>query len=294
MRLIRWAIAGLALAGAIFWWLSRPLAIDQEVFAGLAGDPVNGAVVFWAGGCAACHADPEATDDAVPVLSGGYRIKSPFGTFVAPNISPSDAGIAGWSVADLGNALVAGVSPSGTHYYPSFPYTTYRRMLPQDVADLKAFMDGLPASDRPSRPHEIGFPFNIRRGLGLWKRVFMTPDWMLEPGDNQKLQRGRYLVEALGHCAECHTARGPLGGLDRAAWMGGAPNPRGKGKIPNLTPAALDWSERDIAYYLQTGFTPDYDSASGQMASVVQSTARLSPEDRAAMAAYLKAIAPIE
>ena len=103
-------------------------------------------------------------------------------------------------------------------------------------------------------------------------------------------ERGRYLAEALGHCAECHTPRGPLGQLDRTRWLAGAPDPGGKGRVPNLTPAGLDWSEADLIGYFRTGFTPDFDSAGGLMAEVVQNLAELPEADLAALAAYLKAV----
>ncbi|MFC6688223.1 cytochrome c [Jhaorihella thermophila] len=290
MRLIRWLIAAALLTGAAFWWLTGPRPLPDDATADLVGDAGRGETVFWAAGCASCHAAPGAKGAARLVLAGGYRIESPFGTFVAPNISPSPQGIGGWSTQDLANALIAGVSPDGRHYYPALPYTTYTRMTLQDVANLKAYLDTLPPSDSPSAAHELGFPFNVRRGLGLWKRLNLSPDWVLEAGDDPQLRRGRYLVEALGHCAECHTPRDALGGLDVARWMQGAPNPSGKGRIPPLTPDKLTWSAADIAYYLETGFTPDYDSAGGEMAQVVENLAHLSAEDRLAIAAYLKAL----
>ena len=102
--------------------------------------------------------------------------------------------------------------------------------------------------------------------------------------------QGRYLVEALGHCGECHTPRNALGGLDRQAWLTGAPNPSGKGKIPALSPDKLNWSQADIAEYLRSGFTPDYDTAGGEMADVIENTSKLSDADRAAIAAYLQIV----
>ena len=125
----------------------------------------------------------------------------------------------------------------------------------------------------------------------MWMRA---PQWAAADTGDESLDRGRYLAEALGHCAECHTPRNALGGLDRGRWMGGAPNPSGKGTIPNLTPAALKWSAPDIAYYLETGFTPDFDSVGSHMVAVVENFAKLPPEDRAAVAAYLKALPPVE
>ncbi|SFT49689.1 cytochrome c [Sedimentitalea nanhaiensis] len=282
-------ILGLAVAGAL-WVLSRPNTLPADAMNGLVGDPERGETVFWAGGCASCHAAPKAEGEEKLVLSGGYRIDSPFGTFLAPNISPGPAGIGAWSAQDLANALIAGVSPQGQHLYPALPYTTYTHMRTQDVADLKAYMDTLPVSDVASLPHELSFPFNIRRGLGLWKRINLTEEWTLTQASTPEIERGRYLVEALGHCAECHTPRDITGGLDRSRWMQGAPNPSGKGKIPAIDPANLTWSAGDIAYYLETGFTPEYDSAGGQMAKVVAGMAHLDPDDRAAIAAYLKAL----
>ena len=288
MRKFAKAVVIVAILGTIGGWVfSRPERIPEDAVASLSGDAQRGETVFWAGGCASCHTAPKSEDKLT--LAGGYRIQSPFGTFVAPNISPSPQGIAGWSVYDLANALMAGVSPDGQHYYPSLPYTTYIRMELRDVADLKAFLDTLPASDAVSQPHDMQFPFTIRRGLGLWKRLNLKQGWVVDAADDQT-RRGRYLVEALGHCAECHTPRDVAGGLDTARWLQGAPNPSGKGKIPAINAANLDWSAPDIAYYLETGFTPDYDSAGGEMVHVIANMAHLTPEDRAAIAAYVKSV----
>ncbi len=278
------------LAAVAGWFLTAPRPVSDDLFDGLTGDANRGALVFAAGGCRGCHVAPGDKSEGPALLSGGYRIVSPFGTFISPNISPSDAGIGGWSVADLGNALMAGVSPRGQHYYPALPYTAYQRMAPQDVTDLGAYLDTLPPSDVASQPHELGFPFNIRRGLGLWKQLNMNPDWVLAQAGTPELERGRYLVEAVAHCGECHTPRDALGGLDAGQWMMGAPNPSGKGTIPAIHPSKLDWSAGDIAYYLESGFTPDFDAAGGQMTDVVQGMAQLPAEDRAAIAAYLKAL----
>jgi mono/diheme cytochrome c family protein len=284
------AAAGLALG----YVLTRPRPLPEADVAGLAGDPVAGEQVFWASGCASCHAAPGAKDAERLVLSGGMRLASPFGTFVAPNISPDPThGIGGWSLADFASAVKRGVSPEGSHLYPAFPYTTYTRMELQDVADLKAFMDRLPASDRANEPHEIGFPFNQRILLGPWKLLNLDSAWVMVDPPDAETTRGRYLVEAMGHCAECHTPRNPIGGLDLGRWMGGAPNPSGKGRIPNITPAALDWSAGDIAYYLKSGFTPDFDSAGGEMADVVSNMWHLPDADLAAIAAYVKALPPV-
>lgn len=285
--LIRLCVLGLLALGAVLWF-TRAEQVEPDRFAALAGDVAKGEQVFWAAGCASCHKANDSEDALV--LAGGQRFVTDFGTFVAPNVSPDPIhGIGEWSLTDFASALLNGTSPEGQHYYPAFPYTTYARMSDADVADLWAFWQTLPSSDVESAPHEVGFPFNIRASLGPWKKLFLSRDWVM-PADTPELERGRYLVEALGHCAECHTGRNLIGGLQTSAWMGGAPNPSGKGRIPGITPEHLDWSAVDIAYYLETGFTPDFDSAGGKMADVVSSMSQLPPEDRAAIAAYVKAL----
>ena len=289
------AIALVALGGAAAgWWITAPDPLPAATFDGLTGDPVRGETVFTAAGCASCHAAPGATGEAALVLAGGQRFASDFGTFVAPNISPSEAGIAGWSVADLGNALMRGLSPEGAHYYPALPYTSYAKMQPQDVADIHAYMQTLPPSDVASLPHELAFPFSIRRTVGVWKALYLDDGWVLEGDLTPEETRGREIVEALAHCAECHTPRNALGAMDTARWLAGAPNPSGEGNIPGITPATLTWSAGEIVTYLTTGFTPEFDSVGGSMVHVVDNMAKLPDSDRQAVAAYLKRVTPVE
>lgn len=288
-------LAILALGGATFaWWLTGPSPLPSATFDGITGDPVRGELVFTAAGCASCHMAPGAEGEAELVLAGGQSFPSDFGTFKAPNISPSDQGIGGWTVAELGNALMRGVSPDGAHYYPALPYSSYAKMQPQDVADIHAYMQGLPPSDVASQPHDLGFPFNIRRSVGVWKLLFLNEDWVLNGDLTPEQTRGREIVEALAHCGECHTPRNALGGMDTARWMAGAPNPSGEGNIPNITPGKLTWSEGEIVSYLTSGFTPEYDSVGGHMVHVVENMAKLPDSDRQAVAAYLKAVPAVE
>lgn len=286
-------LAGLALGAALA--ITRSPALPADQFAQLqSGDVARGEQVFWAAGCASCHSAPNATGAAKLVLAGGRAFETGFGTFYAPNISPDPvAGIGGWGVADLANAMLAGRAPDGSHYYPAFPYAAYQHASLQDVADLSAYLATLPRDSTPSRGHDLGFPFNIRAGLGLWKAAFMPRGFVLAGDLPPEAARGRYLVEGLGHCGECHTPRNIAGGLQTARWLAGAPNPNGRGTVPNITPAALDWSRADIVAYLETGFTPEYDSAGGHMAEVVENFAKLPESDRAAVAAYLKLLPPL-
>ncbi len=288
--------AALAIAGAaVFWWITRPQMADAAVLQGLEPDLAAGEQIFYAGGCASCHAAPEAKDEAKLLLTGGQGFPSPFGTFFAPNISPHpEAGIGGWTALDLWNAMHHGTSPEGAHYFPAFPYGSYVKTTAQDVVSLHAYLQTLPASDAASKPHDVGFPFNIRRSLGGWKLLFLRDDWVVTGDLTEQEQRGRYLAEALGHCGECHTPRNPLGGLKLAGWLSGAPNPTGKGTIPNITPGKLKWSEADIVEYLTSGFTPEFDTAGGHMVNVIENTAKLPASDREAIAAYLKKVPAVE
>lgn len=275
------------------WFLSRPPALpDASIAEG--GDVKAGQLVFAAAGCASCHIAPGAEKTDAPVLAGGKAFPSDFGTFYAPNISSDEeTGIGAWSDAALYRAVTAGISPDGRYYYPAFPTHSYALASQEDIRNLVAFLRTLPADATPSKAHGVGFPFNIRRGLWLWRVAFAPKDWV-RPAETSELERGRYLVETLGHCAECHTPRNALGGLQTAKWMAGAALPVGEGRVPNLTPAKLDWSVADIAEYLKSGFTPDYDVVGGEMADVVENTSKLPDEDRQAIAAYLKALPAIE
>lgn len=287
---------GLALLGfAAAYFATQPHPGSVQDLENLAGNAVDGQQIFVAAGCAACHLAPGDRRDAPPVLSGGMALVSPFGTFVAPNISPDpDHGIGRWSLAQFSHALRDGVSPDGQHLFPALPWNAYNKMTGQDLANLFAYLQSLPASSEPSKPHDLRFPFNLRRALGGWKLFFENRAWHLAETPTPELARGRYIVEALAHCAECHTPRNALGGLDHRRWMAGAAAPDGKGRVPNITPAALHWSAAEIFAYLTTGFTPDFDSVGGEMAHVVDNMSKLPEADVRAVVAYLKALPAVE
>lgn len=284
-----------ALGGAAFWVVTRPDPLPEEAFAGLgAPDLANGERLFWAGGCISCHAGKGASDAGNLALGGGDPLDTAFGIFHAPNISPDEkAGIGTWSLAAFGKAMLRGVDDEGRHLYPAFPYGSYARMTPKDVNDLWGYLKTLPKSDRPSAPHELKFPYSIRLALGGWKFLYLdaAPRVTLE-GADETVRRGQYLVEGPGHCGECHTPRDALGGFLKGRWLAGAPNPEGRGRVPNITPGGDigTWSAADIASYLETGMTPDFDSVGGSMVEVQKNMARLPAEDREAIAAYLKAV----
>ena len=279
-------LLGVIVTLLVAWALTRPHTIDPERLPAAEPDLANGEQVFHAGGCASCHGED---------LAGGHEMHTPFGIFHVPNISPDPgAGIGAWSTLDLVNAMLRGVSPSGEHYYPAFPYTSYARMKLADVVDLKAYLDTFEPRAAAVTDHEIAFPWNVRRGIGLWKKRYLSEQAVIaDEGLSDAALRGRYLVEAVGHCGECHSPRDRFGGPDNGEWLAGGPNPDGEGKIPNITPdkdGLADWSAADIAYYLESGFTPDYDTAGGSMVAVQENLAKLPATELAAIAAYLKAV----
>lgn len=300
---MRKLIAALLLLAAIgfgaFWFLTTPKYLPESEIAALPpGDMMRGERIFWAGGCTSCHAVPGAEPSDAPALGGGLHLKTDFGTFVAPNISQHGTdGIGAWSLTDFANAMQMGVSPDGQHYYPAFPYPSYTRMKLADVADLYAFMKTLPAVEGRAPGHELGFPFTLRRGIGLWKLLNLSSEPVLEIASaSPEVLAGQYLVEGPGHCGECHTPRDFSGGTIKSKWLSGAVAAEGDGVVPNITPEGADvggWSEGEIAEYLASGFTPEFNSAGGSMADVVKNMARLPAEDRAAIAAYLKAVPPM-
>lgn len=300
LKIVAGTVLALAVAGAAAGWvLSAPERLDAQTLAGLgSGDAANGERIFHAGGCSSCHGRPGAQEDARLELAGGLELKTPFGTFVAPNISQDGKdGIGSWTAEDLANAMMKGVSPAGEHLYPAFPYTSYARMKPSDIGDLYAFLKTLPAVPGKAAQNSLQFPFNIRRGIGLWKRLYLTsePVLALPEGTPDQVLAGRYLVEGPGHCGECHTPRNLAGAMDKARWLAGATAAEGSGIVPNITAGEggiSDWSAEDIAYYLESGFTPDFDSVGGAMVDVQANMAQLTPEDREAIAAYLKAVPP--
>lgn len=292
-------VVAVLLAGGAYWQ-SRPQLLSDTVTAGLEGNAAHGRLVFLAGGCASCHAAEKASGDAELVLSGGQAIPSPYGTFRVPNIS-SDAthGIGSWTLTEFASAMTRGVAPgprgkAPRHLYPAFPYASYAHMGLQDIADLFAYLQTLPADPSPSLPHELGFPFDQRRLLAGWKWLYLDRGWVVTGELTPEETRGRYLVEGMGHCAECHTPRDALGGLERDRWLAGvpegSPGAQQQGDVPDISPGGLDWSEDEIVEYLTSGFTPDYDSAGGHMALVVGNFARLPEADRHAVAAYLKRV----
>ncbi len=280
---------------AAFWFLTEPETVPASALGPHTSNLANGKEMFYAGGCASCHAVPKQEDKTK--LGGGLALGSPFGTFYIPNISsdPKD-GIGGWSEAQFVTAMVKGTSPSGEHLFPAFPYTSYQRMNFDDLRDLFAYLKTLPAVTGKIRDHALPFPFNIRRTLGGWKFLFLDgKPFQPDPSQSAQWNRGAYLVNGPGHCAECHSPRNILGAIKSGKRFTGGPSPDGQGGTPNITQQKLKaWSVKDIADTLTTGMTPDADFVGGSMVEVVRNTSQLSAADREAMATYIKSLPAVE
>jgi mono/diheme cytochrome c family protein len=294
-KLLLLAVTAAIVSLGVFWFVTIPATVAAGALAAYAPNAANGRAMFYAGGCTACHATPGQDDKTR--LGGGLGLKSPFGTFYVPNISPDpNDGIGKWSEADFVTAMQKGTSPDGRHYFPAFPYGSYQRMRLEDVRDLFAHLKTLPAVQGKARDHDVPFPFNVRRLVGGWKFLFLDGQpFQPDAAQSADWNRGAYLVNGPGHCAECHSPRNALGGIVAAQRFAGGPNPEGEGWVPNITQKGLgDYSDKDIAYLLETGQTPDGDSVGGAMTAVIRNTSQLDPEDRNAMATYVKALPPVE
>jgi mono/diheme cytochrome c family protein len=293
------AVAAASAFVLLLWMLTIPATVPASALPPHNPDLANGQTTFKAGGCASCHAapdeDPAKTDRTR--LGGGLALPSPFGTFYVPNISPDATdGIGAWSEADFVTALWKGTSPRGQHLFPAFPYTSYQHMELVDLRDLFAYLKTLPPVAGRARGHDLAFPFDNRRLVGLWKLLFLRGrPFVADTTKSARWNRGAYLVNGPGHCAECHSPRNFLGAIVESERFAGGPAPDGKSWVPNITPAGLQrddppWSERDIASFLADGMTPSGDFAGGSMAEVVRNTALLGSDDRAAIASYVASL----
>lgn len=289
MRVLHWIIGGSAgwavslLAGVM---LAIPLAVRAQP------DVRNGHYIAQASGCVGCHTDTKA--GAAP-FAGGRALKTPFGTFFGPNITPDRAtGLGDWTEADFQRAIRRGERPDGSHYFPAFPYPSFTGMADADIRDLWAYLRSLPAVKQANQPHDLRFPFGWRFLVVIWKWFFFTPgSGGAAPTVANLVDRGAYLVRVLGHCGECHTPRNFLGGPKSGSPFSGSKIP--EGKVPNITPTRLKkWSDDEVKEYLTTGISPAGDIAVEPMSEVItNTTGKLTPQDLTAMVAYLRSLRPL-
>jgi mono/diheme cytochrome c family protein len=288
------AVVTVVLGFAVFWVLTIPATLSANALGPHTADLANGKTMFVAGDCSSCHAVPNQDDSTR--LGGGLGLVTKFGTFYVPNISSDTKdGIGGWTDAQFVTALTKGVSPEGEHLYPAFPYTSFQRMKSDDLRDLFAYIKSLPPVAGQVRDDDVPFPMNIRRLVGGWKLLYLDGmPFKADPSQSATWNRGAYLVNGPAHCAECHSPRNALGAIVPGKRLSGSPNAYGELGFPNITQANMEkWSQAEITEMLTTGLTADGGRVGGPMAEVVLSTSKLSAEDRAAMAEYIKSLPPI-
>ena len=281
-------------AAAAFWVLSRPSPLTVAAVPAHEADLRNGETLYHAASCLACHRPSEDAKGVDPRLpSGGRPFPTPIGVFYPQNLTPDpETGLGRWSALDFLNAMQLGLSPKGTHYFPAFPYASYRSMTTTDLLDLRAYLMSLRPVKSPAREPGIRLLALARRGVGVWQRMaFRQPAYAPEPGPSPSWTRGAYLVNAPGHCGECHTPKDWLRVADQSRHLRGGPHPGGEGKVPSLRGLGVRKKYKDAAdlvLALQNGETLGYeDLSSGGMAAIQESLAELPESDLRAIAEYL-------
>lgn len=279
------------LSHRVYIHVSAVLLLACSFSASAQGNAAKGQYIANVAGCIGCHTINKA--GASP-FAGGRGLETPFGMFYGPNITQDkETGIGNWSDADFKRAIRQGERRDGSHYFPAFPYPSFTAMSDGDIQDLWAFLKTIPPVKQVNHEHELRFPYNMRFLVAGWKLMFFTPGPAVQPAViSAPVARGAYLVNAMGHCGECHTPRNSLGGPDRKEWLAGAKIP--EGKVPNLTPTRLKkWSDSDIKEYLTTGTAPSGDVAVEPMSEVItNSTSKLTADDLTAVIAYLRSLPP--
>lgn len=254
------------------------------------GDVKRGAYLASIANCVGCHT--EDREGAVP-YAGGRALKTPFGTFYGPNITPdSEAGIGRWREDDFIRSMRHGVRPDGALYFPAFPYPSFTRISDSDLKDLWAYMRSLKPDKRAGRAHDLGLIFGWRFPLRGWQWLFFTQGaFAQETGRSAAVDRGAYLVQALGHCGECHTPRNLAGAPKKNKYLMGGVGPDGK-KVPNIASGRTKkWSDQELEKYLKIGVLPDGDVANKTMEEVItNATSKLTPEDLKAVISYLRTL----
>lgn len=267
--------------------------------AGAAADVLpQGEYLFRAAGCATCHTDVK--HKGAP-LAGGRALKSPFGTFYTPNITPdTKTGIGSWSEAVFMRALHEGVDDERVPLYPAFPYTSYTHLTDADIHAIRTYLFSQKPVRQENKPHELKWYVRYRPAIGVWQMLFFNPGvFQPQPDRSAAWNRGAYLVTAVAHCGECHTPRNFLGGFEESLRYAGNSVGVDGDTVPNITPDKKTgigkWSQGNLTEYLDTGMTPDGDYAGGAMAEEIDnSTSHLTPKDRQAIAVYIMSLPPIE
>jgi len=262
----------------------------------LLADVEKGRYVFTAAGCQSCH----TAGSSSPIGAGGVELKTPFGIFYTPNITPHPKqGIGNWSRDQFADAIRYGKNSVVGSFFPSFPYTAYTQMSDEDIISLYGYIMTLPISENRNQPHNIDFPFNWRFSSNFWRFMFFQPGpYKYDPLKTEEWNRGAYVVRAIGHCAECHSPRKLFGNIAKGQELSGNPKDYEGSLVPNITPDEKTglgkWQESDIIALLKFGNLPDGDVVGGKMMEfVINSSSKLSNYDLQAIAIYLKSLPPI-
>jgi mono/diheme cytochrome c family protein len=253
----------------------------------------RGAYLARVGNCMLCH-----TERGGPAFAGGRPLATPFGTVYSTNITPdADTGIGRWSAAHFRRALHDGLSRDGRMLYPVFPYTHTSKVTDSDADALYDYLRSLPPVSRPPREHRLRWPYSTQAALAVWRAIYFRPQaFQPDPVRSGEWNRGAYLVQGLGHCSACHTARNALGGIRDVMDLSGGLIPMQNWYAPSLASPSeagvADWTLAEIEQLLSTGVSPR-GAVLGPMAEVVlNSTQYLEPGDIRAMALYLKSLPP--
>ncbi len=253
----------------------------------------RGAYLAIAADCGACHTDKKA--GGAP-LAGGPALKTAFGTFYGPNITPDkQTGIGNWTEDQFKRALRSGIDEHGAYMFPVFPFTSFTNLTDADASDLYAYLMSVPAVTHRAPHNDVKFPFGWRPLLFGWRTLYFKES-PLAPVEGQSAEwnRGRYLAEAVVHCQECHTPRNFLGALDKSHAYAGNPNGPDGQDAPDITSDKKDgigdWKLDDLVELLKTGNTPDGDVVGKGMGDVVDGTGKLTDADLHAIAIYIKSL----
>lgn len=276
--------------GSVFLGLFEKSVVAKDVDQPLSAEQMKtlaarGAYVAVAADCYACH-----TAKGGAPWAGGLPFATPFGTIYATNISPdTEHGIGSWTRAEFHRAVRDGLGKGGAHLYPAMPYASYRLMTAEDVDAVYAYLMSRPPMKVANKPNDLNFPFNIRRVLTFWNLVNLPGD-MPAPGTarSEIWNRGRYVVDALGHCGECHTPRNLMQGMKTSAYLEGTVL---EGiTAPDITKDGLTRMGFDpvlLPAFMKTGLSAQ-GAMTNQMFEVVHfSTQYMTDDDLAAMSAYL-------
>lgn len=302
-------VAAAAVAGVVGWMVFQPgpygfasgSTVTLAAYKGTSptGTPAElanadaaarGAYIVHMADCAPCH----TANGGVP-FAGGRAFVLPFGTIYTPNLTPDpETGIGKWTDADFLNAVHRGIAPDGSRYYPAFPYTSYTLLTDQDVLAIKAYLFSLKPVKQANKPNTFAFPYNQRWLMTIWAGLF-NPDHRFRPVEGQSAEwnRGAYLVEAAGHCGECHTPRNLMQALDqRRKFAGGVAEGWNAYNISTDKVSGIgDWSAADLTAYISTGHANGHGVASGPMGEAVAlSLSRLTTSDIAAIVTYLRSV----